>query len=343
MNIQHRTQTLQRIIELRDEIELDPSWQRGAVWTTSRKSLLIDSILRRYDVPMFYLRATPNSSPYKYEVVDGQQRLRAIWEYIDGDYSLAKESQAVDGYSIAGATFEELPPKLRKRFNCFEIVVGYISHARQLAISEIFSRMQMGVRLNPPELRNALQSGLRHAIDSTARLHPFFHESRIPSARFKHQDYLAHACSVAYHQARRDAKAAQLKDDYTHISDSTEYSPLIDAANVVLDVLRDLNSKTSKRLTQKWMFVDLFYFIYSNRRSIDRLDRHMLADLYRDFDEHRIDNIAEPEVLLEPPVDRARKELYEYIVAFKYAGGESAQLRRRARVIGRRFSTPLGL
>ena len=203
--------------------------------------------------------------------------------------------------------------------------------------------MQMGVRLNPPELRNAIQSGLRHAIDSIARLHPFFHESRISAARFKHQDYLAHAFSVAYHRALRDAKAAQLKDDYLYISDSTDYTPFIHDMGVVLDVLRDLNSKTRKRLTQKWMFVDLFYFLYLNRRNIDRLDRDKFAYLYKGFDELRIVHNAQPEVLLEPPVDRASKDLYDYIDAFKYAGGESARLRKRGRVIRNRFSNALGL
>ena len=292
---------------------------------------------------MIYLRRTNEPQPYRFEVVDGQQRLRAVWEFIDGHYQLAKETNDIDGKRVANKGFDELSAGMKNKLRNFEIVVAYIEDARQPAISEVFSRMQMGIRLNPAELRNAIQSGLRHAIDSTARLHSFFRESRIPAARFKHQDYLAHAISVCHHRLRRDAKAPQLKDDYTHMTDSAVYAPLIDASNRILDVLQDLNSRNRKRLTQKWMFVDLFYFLYVNREKIGSIRKPVLSSLYRDFDEERIEHNAEPEFLLVGNPSQRKRNLYDYILAFKYAGGEKANLQQRARVMKHRFSSPLGL
>ena len=343
MKISHKTEKLRDIIKLRDSIKLDPSWQRGPVWDNSRKALLIDSILRGYDVPMIYLRKTNESQPYQFEVVDGQQRLRAVWDYIDGNYSLTKDVQDINGVRIATKGFDDLTNRMKSRLRDFEIVIAYIEDAHQPAISEVFSRMQMGIRLNPAELRNATQTGLRHAIDSTARLHPFFRESRIPLARFKHQDYLAHALSVCHHGLQRDAKAPQLKDDYTHITDSEDYAPLIVAANAILDVLHNVNTRNRRRITQKWMFVDLFYFLYCNRKKIKAISKSALSSLYLKLDEDRREHNAEPDLLLEGKLTSRDRDLYDYIIAFKYSGGEKSNLQQRARVVKRRFSAPLGL
>ena len=62
------------------KIDPRPTYQRSSVWSRNKQQLLMDSILRRYDIPKLYLRAV-DKPPYKYEVVDGQQRLRAIWEF----------------------------------------------------------------------------------------------------------------------------------------------------------------------------------------------------------------------------------------------------------------------
>lgn len=67
-------------IEREEKIDPQPQYQRTPVWSDEKKQLLIDSILRNYDLPKFYLRVSNNPS-YDHEVVDGQQRLRAIWEF----------------------------------------------------------------------------------------------------------------------------------------------------------------------------------------------------------------------------------------------------------------------
>jgi uncharacterized protein with ParB-like and HNH nuclease domain len=75
------------------KIDPKPQYQRGSVWTRKQKQLLMDSILRGMDIPKLYLRSVGDGSTgsYDFEVVDGQQRLRAIWEYFDGEYALSKD------------------------------------------------------------------------------------------------------------------------------------------------------------------------------------------------------------------------------------------------------------
>jgi hypothetical protein len=72
---------------IRAAINTNPDYQRPAVWSSSQKQLLGDSILRGYDVPKFYWQQVSNK-PVSYDVVDGQQRIWAICEFCDDKYGL---------------------------------------------------------------------------------------------------------------------------------------------------------------------------------------------------------------------------------------------------------------
>ena len=81
---------------IRDRVDTNPDYQRPAVWSRSQKQLLVDSILRNYDVPKLYWRRT-GKKPDRYEVIDGQQRLRAVWEFFSGGYTPAKRCRSSRG------------------------------------------------------------------------------------------------------------------------------------------------------------------------------------------------------------------------------------------------------
>ena len=88
-------------------IDPNPQYQRVPTWDISRKQLLIDSLIRDLDVPKFYL--TEAKSPdYEWEVVDGQQRLRAIWEFKDGEYKLSGDSDPVKKHVVADRYYDDL-------------------------------------------------------------------------------------------------------------------------------------------------------------------------------------------------------------------------------------------
>lgn len=336
MRILHEIKKITYLIELRDKIHLNPSWQRGPVWSTSKQALLIDSILRGYDIPMIYLRECAPETTYKYEVVDGQQRLRSLWNFVDGEYALSNNLGKIGNIDISGKEYYDLPKRLRDQITDFRIVVAFVKDAREPEISRLFSRMQMGVRLNPPELRNAVQTGLRHAIDGISRTHPFFQNSKIPSTRFKHQDYLAHAISMCIHRAKHDLKAQQLMDDY-NVTDSSTYAPLMADADEILTFLNKVNERASKRIRQKWIFVDLFYLLYQNKTKLKKVRPKEFTDTYIEFDQHRLEHTAEPEKLLNGNPTKEQRDLYDYILAFKISGGEYKNLEQRSKILIRRF------
>src|SRR4051812_31478322 len=73
----------------REKVFMEPDYQRQSnVWSEEKKQLLIDSIINWFDIPKLYFHEFPESKliekkKRKYAVVDGKQRLLAIWGFIN--------------------------------------------------------------------------------------------------------------------------------------------------------------------------------------------------------------------------------------------------------------------
>ena len=169
---------------IRDRINTNPDFQRPSVWSRSQKQLLIDTILRDYDIPKLYWRKV-GSKPDKYEVVDGQQRLRAIWEYFDGAYGLPKDAELIDGEKVAGCKYEKLPDDLRMRFDVYALDVVAIEESDEDEVREMFLRLQNGTSLKAQEKRNAYPGKMRAFVRQLAQ-HPFFGSVGFANARFNY-------------------------------------------------------------------------------------------------------------------------------------------------------------
>src|SRR3954469_14537437 len=75
-----------------DMLEVRPPYQRNLVWLDPQKSSLIDTILHSYPIPELYMQdITDSSGNERHYVVDGQQRIRACMEFVEGDFELDAE------------------------------------------------------------------------------------------------------------------------------------------------------------------------------------------------------------------------------------------------------------
>ena len=156
----------------KSRIDTNPDFQRPAVWSLSQKQLLIDTILRGYDIPKLYWRKI-SKNPEKYEVVDGQQRLRTIFEFHGGEFHLAKDADDIDGVVVAKMHYEALPEDLRHRFDNYDLDVMVLSDTSEDEVREMFLRLQNGTSLKAQEKRNAMPGKMRAFIKDLSK-HPFF-------------------------------------------------------------------------------------------------------------------------------------------------------------------------
>lgn len=173
---------------IRLRVDTNPDFQRPAVWSLAQKQLLVDSILREYDVPKMYWRKLSNN-PDKFDVVDGQQRLRAIWSFVDGDFSLPKNAEAIDGMETAGCSYDALPDDLRIRFDTYTLDVVVLEDTDEDEVREMFLRLQNGTSLKAQEKRNAMPGNMRDFVRGLT-LHPFFKHVGFANTRFTH-DHVA--------------------------------------------------------------------------------------------------------------------------------------------------------
>ena len=140
------------------QLVLNPKFQRRAVWTPQSKSYLINTIIMGLPMPIFFLRqkTDPQSMKTIREVVDGQQRLRAIFDFIDNGFSLRKAQNEQFG----GLFFSELPQDVRTEILNYELSVNVLVDLDDKDVLDIFARLNSyGVRLNPQELINAKYFG----------------------------------------------------------------------------------------------------------------------------------------------------------------------------------------
>lgn len=167
---------------------LRPEYQRRLRWDDTKKSRLIESFIMNVPVPPVFLYEASLGS---YEVMDGQQRLNAIVDFLQGRFELT-------GLKIwpglNGRTFARLPPMVRRgleRAKISSITLMSDSSASKGddmdLRAQVFERLNTGgERLNPQELRNSLFSGsFNRLLVELSKMPEFTSVWDIPS----HQDH----------------------------------------------------------------------------------------------------------------------------------------------------------
>jgi len=166
-----------------EKLLLNPAFQRGAVWTPAARIYLIDTILRQLPMPKIYMRTQFDvvTKRSHREVVDGQQRLRAILDFAQNKLRLS--SRAVE---FKGLTYDTLDAELKQQFLSYPIAVDQLVNAADSDVLEIFARLNSyTVTLNAAEKRHAAFQGLfKTAVrDVSAYWRPFLQTYNVLSIR----------------------------------------------------------------------------------------------------------------------------------------------------------------
>ena len=138
-----------------DEIDLAPDFQRSFVWNLERKCRLIESLLLRIPIPMFYVAANEKEN---WSVVDGVQRISTIFDYVTDRFSLSRLEYLL---KFDGMKYNALPRPMQRRIGETQLVVNIIEPGTpEDVMFNIFRRINTGgMTLKGQEIRNALHPG----------------------------------------------------------------------------------------------------------------------------------------------------------------------------------------
>ena len=148
----------------------NPEYQRGAAWSRQQKQSLVDSIFRDYPLPPLFLEVKQRAGlggtiAEQYEIIDGQQRILSLVEYLRDDYLLLSPSDSKLRLPLslreasapwAEKRFSELTDDLRQKLSNRSVDV-YLARDVENSdeVRDLFIRLQSGTALTRQQIRDA--------------------------------------------------------------------------------------------------------------------------------------------------------------------------------------------
>jgi uncharacterized protein with ParB-like and HNH nuclease domain len=328
----------------RDRINMAPEYQRqGEIWSLDKRQLLIDSMINRYDIPKLYFHKLDAKSARKYNtdyaVVDGRQRLEAIFSFIDGDYPLSNDFEYLEDPSVnaAGMTYNDLArkhPRLKQRLDAFTLPIMCVETEDLELIEDMFSRLNEAVPLNAAEKRNAIGGDMAKAFREIAE-HPFFTKKiRFSNKRYQHREVAARLSFLEH--CMQDDRLVDTKkpflDQFTRQFQSGKKNSVAKIKTSVTDILKILTPLFSGKdiLLAAQSAVPIYYLVArkaKNEKKSGKLTRSRLVD----FHDRRQDNRQRSE----SDITQGNFELLEYDRLSQQGTNDASSIRERVRILSK--------
>ncbi|GAA0255658.1 DUF262 domain-containing protein [Cryptosporangium japonicum] len=271
-----RNSSVAYLYQQRQQIELEPVYQRqGGIWTLEKQQLLIDSIINGLDIPKIYFhefvgRREVDGQRLRYAIIDGKQRMEAIWGFLDGHFPLAEDFVYFEDSSTAmqGKFYEDLKNEfsdVAALFNATTLPVIAIRTDDLEIIEEMFSRLNEAAPLNAAEKRNAFGGPVPSFIRELAKHNFFTQVLWFNNSRYRHYDLAAKFLLWAFEgrvvdvkKIRLDGFALTLKEDP---DGEAKARGAYETATSVLDRLVQI-LVPGDPLTSQVGFVSLLYLLH---------------------------------------------------------------------------------
>lgn len=259
IRIDQQMLSLKYIYDLMEEGEIDtsPSFQRNKVWTErKRKSLLIESLMLRIPIPTFYFYENEES---KFIVIDGQQRLTTIRDFINNKFKLSGLEYLQE--SCGGKFFKELDLKYQQRINRTQFAVNILDSRSPLnVLFDIFRRVNTGgVSLKPQEIRNAIaKENIRNFLKKLSTSDMFIRatRSRVKDDRMDAQELVLRYIAFNKIYKEQDGDVDYNKGDLTSYLDYV----MFELNNLSISELNEIECEFYKSMDRVYKLLGKYCF-----------------------------------------------------------------------------------
>ncbi|MGD0536919.1 MAG: DUF262 domain-containing protein [Verrucomicrobiota bacterium] len=276
----------------RSKIDVDPPYQRrGRLWSDTDKAYLIDSILNGYDVPKLYMAdftwgdSQLNRKKLPYAIIDGKQRLEAIFDFFDGRVVLNDDFVYVVDPTLAlgGLGYPDLQknfPEIAESFDEYNLLVMSVSAQDEGPIHELFVRLNRSKSLTGAEIRNAMTGPAPEVIRHIAK-HDFF-TNNVSFQVTRGQDLNASAKVLLFERDKdmRETKKRNL-DDFVKATARRPDDQLELSGRRVVDVLDKMSEiflPKDKLLSSAGVFPVYYWFVRNQAEENHHRIRKFLVD-----------------------------------------------------------------
>lgn len=342
-----KNSTIMLLYSERDDIKLDPDYQRmGDVWTLEKKQLLIDSILNDYDVPKLYFheysRELKAKTSISYAVIDGRQRLETIWRFIDGQFSLSQDFEYLkdDSINLKGLSYNDIAnvfPKIRIAFDSFVLPVIGIRTDDEDLIEDMFSRLNEAAPLNASEKRNAFGGNMVAAIRDIATLNLFTRCVKFNNNRYQHREVAARMLLVEV-SLRNISRLVDTKKVYLdemarqyYSNNSQQVTEIKRAVEDVVQVMENIFTERDELLQAQGIMI-VYYLIFRsaiNSNEVAKITRRKLLDFK--------DQLKGNRLMAELSYTDASFELLEFDRLSQQGTNDASNLKERFGVLARQL------
>ena len=177
------------------QLQISAEFQRNAIWPRAAKAFLIDSILTDSPIPVLYFQRgiSAQTNRIDYTVVDGQQRLNAVFLFMENRFALTESDPASPWYRKRWKNLEE---DERTQILSYDFVIQELVGYSSVSVRDMFKRMnRYVVALNPQELRHAAEEGAFKTLVEKIGAWSFWTEraivSKAAAGRMKNDELVA--------------------------------------------------------------------------------------------------------------------------------------------------------
>lgn len=343
--------TVRMLADLRGRINTEAEYQRGQVWSTPQQQLLIDSLLRSFDLPKIFFRKLPDGSKHLFDVVDGVQRLTAIWRFLADEYPLPKSYDYPDLGSVGGRRWSALPQDAQDRLQFAKVTVTELETDNDDDIRELFQRLQQGEPLNAAERRNAMTGPVRDFVAQTLARHPLWPETGISKRRFGWDEMSAVVLALVREDGPTGLKGADLlalyEDDTFDPNGATA-----ERTQELMDRLQAVAAEARGAIRTRWGLVDLLLTLMQLEHGQISPPASEIMKFFKAFEDERRRAAAELSDLRNAVVGLAADEdpdqealdlpslkpdMLAYLNAFSREGATAANVETRAEIMTARL------
>ena len=245
---------------------LNPEFQRRNIWPEPAKSYFINTLLEDLPIPNIYMRSVTDPTVMKTyrEVVDGQQRLRTIRDFVDNRFRLGRNADL-----FAGMKYEDLEESDKTRLLAYQIGVEQLYDATDDKVLDIFNRLNAyGLSLNSQELRHGKFQGGKYkgvfraaVIEASNRWTVLWDRHKVVTVRARvrmaDDELMAEMLGVIL-EGVQDGGQRAINRLYTKYDEDLPEDSIAKLDETVAYIVRDLAEALSSRISNAPHFLILF-------------------------------------------------------------------------------------